>query len=126
MPWARASGSGRSKTHAKMAQKIEKDGSRPLTGASRTDKVTNDEVSAAPGVPAHSQQRHVDRRRPLRLSPGSSRGRGSSPARFFDEPLERGGNAWEPDSRIGPSTSRRIGGDVSTVQEKKRKYRHQQ
>src|SRR5262249_8015364 len=85
-----ASDSERSKTHAKMAQKTEKVHSSPLTGASRTDNVTNDEVSAARGLSAHSRHRRVDRRRSPRLSPGSSRGRGSSPARFTDRPLERG------------------------------------
>src|SRR5262245_30918421 len=35
-------------------------------------------------------------------------------------------SAWESVHRISPSFPRRIGGDVSTVQEKKRKYRHQQ
>src|SRR5262249_14866633 len=68
----------------------------PLTLENRADRVFSDEVSAAPGVRKHSQPQRTDqKRRPPRLTTGSCRGRGSSPARFTSRQAALR-NAWEP------------------------------
>src|SRR5262249_3387110 len=116
------------KTHAKAREKWGKDRDRPLTAAAGTATITYDESQQHQEFMNTPSSGPWTEHRPLRLTPDSCRGRGSSPARFASKALSCSSpSAWESVHWNGASRfPRRIGGDASTVQEKKRKYRHQQ
>src|SRR5262249_29522010 len=76
-----------------------------LDGQPRDVYIDDDEISAALGVRATPSRNAWTERRPPRLTPGSCRGRGSSPAR-----AKTRGNQI---NRNGPLSPGRIGGDRS-------------
>src|SRR2546421_3177274 len=102
-------------------------GVSPLTQPGRMDRLRDEIVSAASDVPTNEALYGLSNDTPG-LAPGSFRRRGTSPARSATP-----GTAWAfrwemRGSRrlVRPPRLKRIGGDASAVQEKKRKYRHQQ
>ena len=69
-----------------------------MTAVNRVDRLINDEVSAAPGVHAHSQPRNMDRTPSAETHAWFLQGKGIFTGAFCLSGPANTQNAWEPDS----------------------------